>query len=146
MLSWMLPTESTAPKKITERNRKIGFEDMKYAVQNNFLIINTLPESLQECLIRGTTISNEEEETMNELIDNDEMDRVVILYGANSADETVEKKFSEMTEMGFKRVYIYSGGLFEWLLLQDVFNDTEFPTTTKTMDLLAFQPVRRKFH
>jgi hypothetical protein len=97
-------------------------------------------------LIRGTTVSNEEEETMNELIDNDEMDRVVILYGANSADETVEKKFTEMTEMGFKRVYIYSGGLFEWLLLQDVFNDTEFPTTTKTMDLLAFQPVRRKFH
>ena len=146
MLSWILPTESTAPKKITDKNRKIGFEDMKYAVKNNYLIINTLPESLQECLIRGTTVSNEEEETMNELIDNDEMDRVIILYGANSADETVEKKFTEMTGMGFKRVYIYSGGLFEWLLLQDVFNDTEFPTTTKTMDLLAFQPLRRKFH
>ena len=125
--------------------RRIGFEDMKHAAQNKYTIINTLPDNKQDCLIKGSTTANEEEDLINDLLEHDEVDKIVILYGAHSADESVEKKAAELKEAGFRRVYLYGGGLFEWLLLQDVYGESDFPTTTKITDVLAFQPTRRKF-
>ena len=42
--------------------RKIGFEDIKYLLVkgNKFIIINTLHEDDQECLIEGTTLPKDE--------------------------------------------------------------------------------------
>jgi len=37
---------------------------------------------------------------------------------------------------------MYTGGLFEWLLLQDIYGKTEFPTTTNIIDLLKYKPMR----
>jgi hypothetical protein len=42
--------------------------------------------------------------------------------------------------MGFVNVYLYPGGLFEWLLLQDIYGDDEFPTTIKELDILKYKP------
>ena len=42
--------------------------------------------------------------------------------------------------LGFINVYMYSGGLFEWLLLQDIYGDEEFPTTKKDIDILKYKP------
>jgi hypothetical protein len=39
--------------------------------------------------------------------------------------------FWERVSLGFKNVYIYLGGMFEWLLLQDVYGQKEFPTDKK---------------
>jgi len=34
---------------------------------------------------------------------------------------------------------VYPGGLFEWLLLQDIYGEDNFPTTKKEMDILRFK-------
>jgi hypothetical protein len=35
---------------------------------------------------------------------------------------------------------LYAGGLFEWLLLQDIFGAAEFPTTKKELDIIKYKP------
>jgi len=45
-----------------------------------------------------------------------------------------------LTSLGFYNVYIYIGGIFEWLLLQDIYGEKEFPTTNKELDLLKYKP------
>ena len=42
--------------------------------------------------------------------------------------------------LGFYNVYLYNGGLFEWLLLQDIYGFDEFPTTKKELDILKYKP------
>jgi hypothetical protein len=32
------------------------------------------------------------------------------------------------------------GGLFEWLMLQDIYGSDEFPTTKKELDILKYKP------
>lgn len=119
----------------------IGFEDVKYAVSNkhNYIIINTLSAMNQECLISGTILSSAEEGVINSMIESS-TDTTIILYGKNSADETVITKKTQLKNLGFSRVYIYGGGLFEWLLLQDIYGVAEFPTTSKCKDILQFRP------
>jgi hypothetical protein len=41
--------------------------------------------------------------------------------------------------LGFINIYLYNGGLFEWLLLQDIYGDDNFPTTKKNIDLLKYK-------
>ena len=63
----------------------------------------------------------------------------IIIYGKNSNDETPIKKCEQLLELGFSNIYIYAGGLFEWLLLQDIYGSELFPTTTKQNDLLKYK-------
>ena len=44
-----------------------------------------------------------------------------------------------MQALGFTNIALYLGGLFEWLLLQDIFGFDNFPTTTKTIDILKYK-------
>ena len=37
-------------------------------------------------------------------------------------------------------VYLYLGGLFEWLLLQDIYGFDDFPTTSRQLDILKYKP------
>jgi len=37
-------------------------------------------------------------------------------------------------------VHIYPGGIFEWLLLQDIYGDDMFKTTSKELDILKYKP------
>ena len=60
----------------------------------------------------------------------------IIVYGMNSTDETIVKKYDQLIGLGFTNVYIYLGGLFEWLLLQDIYGLEEFTTTSKQLDIL----------
>ena len=36
--------------------------------------------------------------------------------------------------------------MFEWLLLQDIYGDDEFPTTTKELDILKYKGVPAKYY
>jgi hypothetical protein len=54
----------------------------------------------------------------------------------------VETKYDQLVGLGFKSVYIYPGGLFEWLLLQDIYGFDEFPTTKRVLDILKYKPDR----
>jgi len=125
-----------------EPSKKIGFEDVKYVIDHptQYLLINTLPASEQRCLIKTTLPCAVEETAINEKITQMQMKKcVVVLYGRNSADITVETKYKQLTTLGFANVYIYGGGLFEWLLLQDVYGVSEFPTTEKEIDILKYR-------
>ena len=126
--------------------KKINFEDLQYAIQhtNQYIIINTLPLNEQDCLIKSTTPYEEEERAINELLNNyDYNKKKIIIYGKNSNDETSEKKYSQLRTLGFSEIYLYTGGLFEWMLLQDIYGNTEFPTTKKQLDLLKYKANRK---
>lgn len=123
--------------------KKVGFEDMKNAIEipnEKILIINTLLSSEQNCLIKGTLPIEKEIQAINDLLDKCEYSRNILIYGKNSCDETVEKKYHQLMKLGFYNVYIYVGGLFEWLLLQDIYGKGEFQTTTQELDILKYKP------
>ena len=119
--------------------RKINFEDMqKFMKDNGCIIINTLPIDRQHCLITGTIDSNNETNTINHLIKTD-LERKIIIYGENACDEGLVNKYNQLLKLGFTNVHISAGGMFEWLLLQDIYGDDFFPTTRKCSDILSFK-------
>tara|TARA_Y100000816_G_C25987057_1_gene515555 strand:+ start:466 stop:918 length:453 start_codon:yes stop_codon:yes gene_type:complete len=130
----------------TKQQNKVNFDDIRFLIkshktqQNSFLLISTLPDNEQNCLISTTVPCNEEVSIVNQCIEKAQNIKIVI-YGKNTNDETVNKKYSQLIGLGFTSVYIYQGGLFEWLMLQDIYGDDEFTTTSKILDILAFRPL-----
>lgn len=57
----------------------------------------------------------------------------------NSCDETLSKKYTQLMKLGFFDISVYIGGLFEWLLLQEIYGEELFPTTTYCKDLLKYK-------
>ena len=125
--------------------RKINFEDMQTVTKNPeiYLIINTLPAKEQSCLIINTISIEEEESIINKHMKQRSMDIRVIIYGKNSNDELVNNKYKQLQSLGFYNIYIYTGGLFEWLMLQDIYGKEFFLTTNNELDFLKFksQPI-----
>jgi rhodanese-related sulfurtransferase len=121
--------------------QKINFEDMQTAYKNPeiYLLMNTLPLSEQLCLISNTLTPQKEETLMNRYLNSNKNIRIII-YGRNSNDETIYKKYSQLINLGFTNVYLYLGGIFEWLLLQDIYGFDDFPTTTRQLDILKYKP------
>ena len=129
--------------------KKVGFDDLLLAINNSidFLIINTLPKNEQEFLIRGSIPSEKEEEKMNEIIESGKMRKYkIIIYGKNSTDSTVETKYRQLVNFGFTQVFVYYGGIFEWVLLRDVYGEDLFPFVAtipnSKIDLLKWKPIR----
>jgi uncharacterized protein (DUF433 family) len=125
--------------------KKINFEDLQTAIKNThrYLIINTLFSGEQSCLIQTTLPYELEEKTINDLLASYDLStKHIIIYGKNTNDETVETKYKQLNSLGFSNVYMYMGGIFEWLLLQDIYGVEEFPTTTKVLDILKYRPKR----
>ena len=123
--------------------QKISFEDIQDAIKTPqlFVMINTLKLDEQKCLIQNTLPVEKEEMTMNAILENKEDKRKIIIYGKHNMDESVDKKYKQLIQLGFIDIYVYTGGLFEWLLLQDIYGSELFPTTTKcTMELLNYRP------
>lgn len=120
---------------------KINYEDMQCAIKNpeSYLIINTLPRTEQQCLIINTVSDDNEEDIINKYLKENRNVRIVI-YGKNCNDENVNKKYQQLYSLGFYNIYIYLGGIFEWLMLQDIYGKDLFPTTRKELDLLKFKP------
>jgi hypothetical protein len=121
--------------------QNINYEDIQTIIKNPevFLLINTLPNSEQQCLITNTILADREEELINTYFNTNRGIRIVI-YGKNCNDENVKIKCNKLATMGFYNLYCYNGGLFEWLLLQDIYGFDLFPTTKKELDLLKFKP------
>jgi hypothetical protein len=84
-----------------------------------------------------------EEHIINELLNQYVLkDKIIIVYGRNANDDTVEKKYRQLISLGFIEVYMYMGGMFEWMLLQDIYGKDEFQTTAKVLDILKFKGKR----
>ena len=67
----------------------------------------------------------------------------IIVYGKNSNDKTIYNKINQLIELGFFNIYLYIGGMFEWMLLQDIYGNELFPTTTNELDIIQFSPKKK---
>jgi hypothetical protein len=121
---------------------KINYEDIQYILKNpeSHILINTLSNSEQNCLIKNTVNINNEENVINNCINGGSKNIKIIIYGKNSNDEKIYNKYNQLNALGFYNVYIYTGGLFEWLMLQDIYGEKDFPTTKKELDILKYKP------
>ena len=126
----------------THSSIKINYEDIHYIIKNpeGHLLINTLPPNDQNCLIINTINIHEEENIINNCIKKSLKNIKIIIYGKNCNDDKIYLKYNQLNSLGFYNVYIYTGGLFEWLMLQDIYGETEFPTTKKELDILKYKP------
>ena len=121
----------------------VSFEDVQYAtsIPDKYYIICTLPIQEVAGLIPGTLPLSQEEHLINlALSKNKTKDIHIIIYGKHLKDETTMRKYTQLKQLGFCHIYIYQGGLFEWLLLQDIYGEQSFPTTIKTTDILIYKP------
>lgn len=123
---------------------KINYEDVINLLNinspNNVILLNTLNDNNQHCLIINTLHYTDEETILNKSL-NDNKSILVIIYGMNYSDETIYIKYNQLLKLGFTNVYIYPGGMFEWLLLQDIYGDEMFKTTSKELDILIYKPL-----
>lgn len=122
--------------------QKINFEDMQSVIKNPeiYLIINTLPESEQNCLIPNTIAPVQEETMINSFLQKRIKEIRIVIYGRNSNDDKIYEKYNQLIKLGFHNIFLYTGGLFEWLMLQDIYGFNEFPTTSKQLDFLKYKP------
>ena len=120
--------------------RKVNFEDVQYAIKQrqNYLLINTLDMNEQGCLRSKTVPVNNEENLINQYL-NKKINVNIIVYDKNANAPNLMKKYEQLLSLGFVNVYIYPGGLFEWLLLQDIYGTEDFPTTSVERDHLKFK-------
>ena len=116
--------------------KKANFEDVS-DMGESCILISTLPNHEQDILISRTTRADHETKVVEEAI---KRRGNIIVYGKSSNDESIYEKCEQIARLGHTNVFVYSGGLFEWLLLQDIFGEESFPTTRKTIDLLRYKP------
>ena len=128
----------------THNVQKVNFEDIQYAITNpdKYLLINTLPIHEQKCLLPNTISVEKEEAIINSYLRNKHVlgQKNIIIYGKNDNDITIYDKYKQLVKLGFFSVFIYIGGMFEWLLLADIYGSDLFPTTIRELDILKFKP------
>jgi 23S rRNA pseudoU1915 N3-methylase RlmH len=123
----------------------ITFENLHDYVKNknsNIILLNTLNKNNQQHNIVNTIKIETEEATINNLIKSDNKDIRIYIYGKNCYDITVFNKYNQLKKLGFNNIYIYLGGLFEWLLLQDIYGNESFPIieNNNTINFLLYKP------
>lgn len=120
----------------------VNFEYVqKYIKYGDKILINTMDQNNQSCLIYTTTPCEREIEIINNLIKmKKQKDAEIIIYGKNYMDEKNYTQYKKLQSLGFKKIYIYLGGIFEWLCLQEIYGDTLFPTQGNELDILKYKP------
>lgn len=124
--------------------QKANFENIQEIIKmtSGYVLINTLPLNQQDCLIPTTILASDEETVINKHLNNKNKNIKIIIYGKNCCDCKLNQKYAQLQSLGFSNIYIYVGGMFEWLLLQDIYGASEFPTTSKQLDLLKYNSER----
>jgi hypothetical protein len=105
-----------------------------------------MDKNWQSCLIQNTISIQEEEKIINGILNNEYSnanDITVIIYGTNSNDDSIYSKCEQLVKLGIKNVFIYTGGMFEWLILQDIYGRDLFPTTSRELDILKYKSRKR---
>lgn len=118
-----------------------NFEDVqKFVLAADCVILNVMDAADQDTLILKTLSAEAEADVINRLIDEGEFDRKILVYGRNGGDvEKVLTKQRKLMNYGFVEVYVYLGGLFEWVLLQDIYGGELFRTTRSVADILRYK-------
>ena len=114
------------------------YYEVKDRIRKDIILLNTMPMNRQDCLIKGTMKANYEEDYMNQLLKTNK-NKEIILYGLHHTDLSVIKKYNQLKKLGFKNVHIYFGGMFEWLLLQEVFGTINFEIDGSLKDIIDYK-------
>lgn len=136
----------------TTKYNKVNFEDIQYFINNkrynqyNIILLHSLESSNEKLLIKNSIPANQEEELINSIIENTNStykmeNTYIFIYGKNNDDNKPYTKYDKLIQHGFSRenIFIYSGGLFEWLLLQDIYTFELFPTNIRVDDFLGYK-------
>uniref|UniRef100_A0A6C0B736 Rhodanese domain-containing protein n=1 Tax=viral metagenome TaxID=1070528 RepID=A0A6C0B736_9ZZZZ len=95
----------------------------------------------ESILIERTILIEKETIKINSLLAENNYDTHIIVYGKNVDDyELLVQKRNQLLKLGFRNVWFYPGGLFEWILLRDVFGTRQFSTTADAKDLIKYRP------
>jgi len=123
--------------------RTVNFDNIK---ENTHILIHVMDETDQSVLIKGTLTIDKEITIINSLLSASKQgDTRIIIYGKNTDDfHKVMRRYKQLCELGFN-AFVYIGGLFEWLLLQEIYGSSEFPIEfsqkqTGFLDILKFAP------
>lgn len=114
------------------------FNELQKKIKDGICLINTMPDYKQECLIKYTIKAHVESERINLLLKG-RRDEEIIVYGIHHTDMSVIKKYNQLKKLGFKNVFIYFGGMYEWLLLQEVFGVINFQTDGIIRDIIEYK-------
>ena len=104
----------------------------------DMVLINTLPDTQQGCLIKNTITANKETDFINELFKINKK-KEIIIYCKNHRDLIIIEKYNQLKKLGFTNVFIYFGGLFEWLLLKEYYGEINFPIDGKMGDISQYK-------
>ena len=115
----------------------INYEELQTKVKrgNTIVLLNTLSSENQSYLIKGTLKATYEISIMNDYLKKNKNIEIII-YGKDHYDTSVIKKYNQLKKLGFKNVFVYFGGLFEWALLQDIYGSSNFETDGQIKDPL----------
>jgi rhodanese-related sulfurtransferase len=125
--------------------KKVNFDDIiMISLKNNYILIHVMEKEDEDLLIKGTLSINEEIEKMNSLLSSEKMNVTIVIYGKNTDDVSkVIGRYRQLNDMGFSNVYVYLGGLFEWLLLQEIYGNDEIKTNNICKkNILDYKPAR----
>ena len=131
--------------------KKANFDDVimiskcsKDLTKNNHILIHVMEKEDQDLLIKGTLLIDQEIEKMNSLLSSGKKDATIVIYGKNTDDVSkVIGRYRQLCEMGFSNVHVYLGGLFEWLLLQEIYGNNEIQTNMVCKkNILYYKPAR----
>ena len=105
--------------------KEIGVTDFKKLLgTGRVLLFNGLKKQYHSCVIPGTIPYP----AMRKVIKNMEEEDIAVVYCANYSCNA-SHKFAEKKLGHLETVYIYSGGVFEWLLLQKKYGKKKYPTS-----------------
>ena len=156
-------TAGTSSFSIPPSSDRLNFEDVQSVIANRgggisiggtsaahtvtYLIISTLKSEFLNCVISGTVPAAQEEARINDILSGNTVNGdtiTIIVYGLHATDETAYAKYEQLLKHGITRVCVYVGGMFEWLLLQDVYGADLFPTSGKkeAADIIKYRPQR----
>lgn len=125
--------------------KKVNFDDViMISLKNTHILIHVMEKEDQELLIKNTLLIDEEIERINSILSFRKMDVTIVIYGKNTDDiSKVIGKYRKLCDMGFSNVYVYLGGLFEWLLLQEIYGNDEIKTNNIcNKNILDYKPAR----
>ena len=82
--------------------KRVNFEDVQKMIKekHKYILINTIANNLQDCLIYNTVNVSEEENIINTFIKTNKNIQIVI-YGKNANDLTVYDKYDQLVKLGF---------------------------------------------
>lgn len=122
------------PLSITKEHNIIGYEIVNL---KSHILISTLKEN--DCLIKRTLSPGEEINFINDCITSNSQKNIII-YGRNYLDKSIYQQYNKLNSLGFDNIYVYPGGIFEWLLLQETFGKDMFETNFSEKDILKYKP------